>query len=81
MLLPYYSNLDTLKVSLDTTVELVKVLDSHKNPLLCESGIHSADDIEYIIENTSVYNFLIGESLLKSNDIALKLKQLTQISL
>jgi len=74
-------NLDTLKVSLDTTVELVRILDSHKNPLLCESGIHSADDIEYIIENTSVYNFLIGESLLKSNDIALKLKQLTQISL
>jgi len=74
-------NLDTLKVSLDTTVELVKILDSHKNPLLCESGIHSSDDIEYIIENTSVYNFLIGESLLKSNDIALKLKQLTQISL
>lgn len=74
-------NLDTLKVSLDTTVELVKIVDSHKNPLLCESGIHSADDIEYIIENTSVYNFLIGESLLKSNDIALKLKQLTQISL
>ena len=74
-------NLDTLKVSLNTTVDLVKIVDSHKNPLVCESGIKSVDDIENIIVNSGIYNFIIGESLLKSPDIGVKLKQLTQISL
>ena len=74
-------NLDTLKVSLNTTVDLVKIVDSHKNPLVCESGIKSVDDIENIIVNSGIYNFIIGESLLKSRDIGVKLKQLTQISL
>ena len=73
-------NLDTLEVSLSTSVQLGKILSSHKNPLVCESGIHSADNVKYILENTEIYNFLIGESLLKSKDIALKLKELTQIS-
>ena len=40
-----------------------------------------ADDIENIIVNSGIYNFIIGESLLKSPDIGAKLKQLTQISL
>ena len=74
-------NLKNLKVSLDTTVELSKILDSEKNSLICESGINSVEDIEFIIENCGIYNFLIGESLLKSRDIASSLKKLTQISL
>jgi indole-3-glycerol phosphate synthase len=74
-------NLDTLNVSLNTTIELSRILDSHKNPLVSESGFHSVDDIETIIENVGIYNFLIGESLLKSRDIGLKLKELSQISL
>ena len=74
-------NLETLEVSLNTTIELSKILNSHKNPLICESGIHSADNIKFIIDNTRIYNFLIGESLLKSQDIRSKLKQFTQISL
>ena len=74
-------NLDTLEVSLNTSVQLGKILSSHKNLLVCESGIHSAENIKYILENTEIYNFLIGESLLKSKDIGLKLKELTQISI
>ena len=35
----------------------------------------------FILENAKIYNFLIGESLLKSQDIGLKLKQFTQITL
>ncbi len=73
-------NLKTLKVSLDTSVKLAKILSSHKNPLICESGIHSNKNINFIIKSAKIYNFLIGESLLKSNDIGLKLKELTQIS-
>ena len=74
-------NLKTLDISLNTSVKLSKILSSHKNPLISESGIHSPKDIKFIIENAKIYNFLIGESLLKSPDIGSKLKQLTQISL
>ena len=74
-------NLDTLKVSLDTTINLSKLLKIHKNPLICESGIHSSENIKFIMENANINNFLIGESLLKSQDIGLKLKQLLEINL
>ena len=74
-------NLKTLETSLETSVKLSKILDSHKNPLICESGINSTDNIKFIIDNTGINNFLIGESLLKSEDIGSKLKQFTQISL
>ena len=50
------------------------------NPLVCESGIHSYDDIKLIIDRAKICNFLIGESLLTSSDIALKLKEFTQIN-
>ena len=74
-------NLKTLDISLNTSVKLSKILSSHKNPLICESGIHSSDDIKFILDNAKIHNFLIGESLLKSRDIGLKLKQFTQINL
>ena len=74
-------NLKTLEISLEVSTKLSKILNSHKNPLICESGIHTADDLKFIIKNAKIHNFLIGESLLKSEDIGLKLKQLTQISL
>ena len=74
-------NLKTLEISLNTSIKLSKILNSHKNPLICESGIHSPENIKFIVENVKIYNFLIGESLLKSKDIGSKLKQFTQISL
>ena len=69
-------NLKTLEISLDTTVNLFKILKDHKNPLVCESGIHTSDEIKFITENTNIKNFLIGESLLTSEDIPLKLRNL-----
>ena len=74
-------NLNTFEVSLNTSVKLSKILNSHQNPLICESGIHSANNIKFIIDNAGIYNFLIGESLLKNHDIGSKLKQFTQIVL
>ena len=73
-------NLNTLDISLNTSIKLSKILKSHKNPLISESGINSPKDIKFINENAKIYNFLVGESLLKSHDIGLKLKQLTQIN-
>ena len=74
-------NLRTLDVSLNTSVKLSKILNAHKNPLICESGIHTPEDIKFILDNAKIQNFLIGESLLKSHDIGTKLKQFTQINL
>ena len=74
-------NLKTLDISLNTTIELSKILQTHKNPLISESGINSAKDIKFLIENSKINNFLIGESLLRSADISQKLKQFTQIIL
>tara|TARA_Y100000758_G_scaffold296746_1_gene256004 strand:- start:19 stop:822 length:804 start_codon:yes stop_codon:yes gene_type:complete len=74
-------NLKTLEISLNTSVKLSKILNSHKNPLICESGIHSIKEINFIIENAKIHNFLIGESLLRSKDIASKLKEFAQITL
>ena len=74
-------NLKTLEISLNTSVKLSKILNSHKNPLVCESGINSAENIKFIIENAEIYNFLIGESLLKNEDIGSKLKEFSQIRL
>jgi len=74
-------NLNTLEISLNTSVKLSKILNSHKNPLICESGIDSPENIKFIVENAKINNFLIGESLLTSHNIGAKLKQLSQISL
>jgi indole-3-glycerol phosphate synthase len=73
-------NLKTLEISLDTSINLSKILKSHENPLICESGIHSPDELKFIVNNAEIYNFLIGESLLSSNDIGLKLREFTQIN-
>jgi len=74
-------NLDTLEISLKTSVELSKILRSHKNPIISESGINSVENVKFIVENAKIYNFLIGESLLKSHNTADKLKEFSQISL
>jgi indole-3-glycerol phosphate synthase len=73
-------NLKTLEISLDTTLKLSKILTSHENPLICESGIHSIEDMKFILEKTEIFNFLIGESLLTGDDIGAKLKEFMQIS-
>ena len=72
-------NLKTLEVSLQTSIRLSKILKDHKNPLICESGIHSSTDIKFILDGAKIYNFLVGESLLKSDDIGKKLREFTQI--
>ena len=74
-------NLKTLEISLETSLKLSKILKSHNFPLICESGINSPDNIKFIMKEAKIFNFLIGESLLKSSDIGLKLKQFTQITL
>ena len=63
------------------SIKLSKILTSHKNPLVSESGINTAENLKFILKNSNIQNFLIGESLLKNKNIGKKLQEFTQITL
>ena len=72
-------NLKTLDISIKNTISIFEILKNHKGPLISESGIKDEKDARYIYEKTGIKNFLIGESLLKSNNIVELMKRFTQI--
>jgi indole-3-glycerol phosphate synthase len=67
-------NLKTLKVSLDTAVRLIEKAPKDKLYVV-ESGIKTRNDIELYV-NKGVNSFLIGETLMRSGDIASSIKEL-----
>ncbi len=73
-------NLKTLDISIDNTISIFEVIKAHKNPIISESGIKSEQDAKYIFEKTGIKNFLIGESLLKSDKPQELMKKLVQIT-
>ena len=73
-------NLKTLEVSINNTISIFEIVKAHKGPLLSESGIRSEKDAKYIYEKTGIKNFLIGESLLKSDKPEELMKKLIQIT-
>ncbi len=72
-------NLKTLDISINNTVSIFEIVKSHKEPLISESGIKNENDAKYIFEKTGIKNFLIGESLLSSDNPAKLMKRLLQI--
>ncbi|MDC0943108.1 indole-3-glycerol phosphate synthase TrpC [Pelagibacteraceae bacterium] len=72
-------NLKTLDISINNTISIYEILKNHKGPLISESGIKDEKDAKYIYEKTGIKNFLIGESLLKSDNTAELMKRFTQI--
>ena len=73
-------DLKTLDVSIDNTISIFEAVKAHKGPLLSESGIKNEKDARYIYEKTGIKNFLIGESLLKSDNPRELIKKILQIS-
>ena len=73
-------NLKTLEVSLNNTISIFEIIKTHKGPIISESGIKNEDDAKYIYEKTGIKNFLIGESLLKSDNPDELMKKLIQIT-
>jgi indole-3-glycerol phosphate synthase len=67
-------NLRTFATDLDTTVRLSKMLPSGRL-LVTESGIHNRADIERL-QAAGAGAFLIGESLMREEDIGAKLQEL-----
>ncbi len=72
-------NLKTLDISINNTISIFETLKEHKSPIISESGIKNAANAKYIYEKTGIKNFLIGESLLKSDNLARLMKEFTQI--
>ncbi len=73
-------NLKTLEVSLNNTISIFEVIKSHKGPIISESGIKNENDAKYIYDKTGIKNFLIGESLLKSDNPEELMRKLIQIN-
>ena len=73
-------NLKTLDISINNTVSIFKIVKNHKGPLVSESGIKNEDDAKYIYDKTGIRNFLIGESLLRSDNPEELMKKFNQIT-
>ena len=73
-------NLKTLEISLNNTLSIFEIVKAHKGPLLSESGIKNERDAKYIFDKTGIKNFLIGESLLKSDKPGVLMKKIIQIT-
>ena len=67
-------NLKSLEINLNNSINLNKNL-TNDYILIAESGIKTSDDIKKF-NSTGIYNFLIGESLLKSKDKEKKIGEL-----
>jgi indole-3-glycerol phosphate synthase len=58
-------NLDTLKIDLDTTKQILQSCSKGNNLVISESGIYSKKDIVYL-KNLGADAFLIGTSLMEN---------------
>ena len=73
-------NLKTLEISINNTISIFEVIKNHKGPIISESGIKNEKDVKYIYDKTGIKNFLIGESLLSSDNPAELIKKIIQIN-
>ncbi|MFQ5440539.1 MAG: indole-3-glycerol-phosphate synthase [Nitrosopumilaceae archaeon] len=67
-------NLDTLEIDLKTTETVLAGFDKTR-PILSESGIETSEDIQYL-KKCGADAFLIGSSIMKSNDVKGQVKKL-----
>ena len=73
-------NLEKLEISINNTISIFDVVKDHKSPIISESGIKNENDAKYIYDRTGIKNFLIGESLLSSDNPAALIKKIIQIN-
>jgi indole-3-glycerol phosphate synthase len=66
-------NLKTFETDIDNSINLYKKFNLKNRVVVSESGINSKMDILYICKKTNIRTFLIGESLIKSNNIKKKI--------
>ena len=67
-------NLRTFETSLDTTLNMLDMVDEH-HILVTESGIHTRDDVQLMRDN-GVHAFLVGEAFMRADSPGEKLAEL-----
>lgn len=67
-------NLDTLELDLETTKNILDGFDKTR-PIISESGIESPEDIQFL-KKSGADAFLVGSSLMKSDNIEENVKKL-----
>jgi indole-3-glycerol phosphate synthase len=67
-------DLRTFQTDLGTTLRMAELVED-RNVLVSESGINTADDIRKL-ESAGVRAVLVGESLMRSDDIAAKIREM-----
>lgn len=70
-------NLKTFEVSLETTQRLSRLIPSDRT-IVAESGIKNSEDVKFL-KSCGAKAFLIGETLMRSGDIAAAMRELTAI--
>ena len=73
-------NLKTLDISINNTLSIFETVKNHKSPLISESGIKTEADAQDIYDKTGINNFLIGESLLSSDNPTQLMRKINQIT-
>ena len=71
-------NLQTFDVDINTSISLSDSVSDNETVLISESGIHSSNDIRKLNE-AGIYTFLIGEHLVKSNDVSKDIGELINV--
>ncbi|MDB9762836.1 indole-3-glycerol phosphate synthase TrpC [Alphaproteobacteria bacterium] len=67
-------NLKTLDIDLNNTINLSKLIPDHCD-IICESGLNNNNDLKGM-EKIGIMRFLVGESLMRSDNIELATKEL-----
>ena len=67
-------NLKTLEVDINNSVELSKLIPDDKI-VICESGIYTNKDVKKM-KDKGINTFLVGESLMRKDDVGKALKEL-----
>ncbi|MCW4029402.1 MAG: indole-3-glycerol-phosphate synthase [Candidatus Bathyarchaeota archaeon] len=70
-------NLDTLKIDLETTKTILQKQDRRGKIVISESGIKTPQDVAFL-RGCGADGFLIGSSIMLTQDIELKVKEFTQ---
>ncbi len=70
-------NLETFEVDLSTTKTILESKDKGNKIIVSESGINTAKDVR-ILKKSGADAFLVGTSVMKSKDIASKVKELAE---
>ena len=63
-------NLNNFETRIETTIELSSYIADLNKIFISESGFHNHNDVSKVISLTGINNFLIGEYLMKSEQLS-----------